>query len=401
MAGLSPPPTAWATAELQEALGGQYYILPWRGPLASMGRSLVRSDGTWLGGVIIFLILAGILPLTFVAMSIFCMLAVATCLRAFALHEYARQLTELAMQENGDLDAPEDAAEGTGTAGAPGSSSPQRRRARATRPALLRAVAAAGRPLSLLNLRLSLVDRDFTDQDYQLLLRLDELEAGASSQPEPPPPLPEDQLAQLPVHVHRTPTKKGRKPGGTGFTPSSTPRKGLFTSSKGTSGTAGAREPAAPPGCVPVLVEQAAGGVHAAQQLQLGSAPLSRASAWAGSAKVGAAAAATAAADSAGSGGIKAARPAGAAAASERGQEIVPSAVPVEHEGSEVEDEEEPLCSVCLEPFADGAKILSLPCKHQFHADCATQWLRYKGFHATCPNCKGQVFTPPANTPRA
>lgn len=97
MASLSPPPNAWATAELQEvrsnriantatplgrrhraaapaatcrrrsrsatctlpqpaipcpctqALAGQYYVLPWRGPLASMGRSLVRSDGTWLG----------------------------------------------------------------------------------------------------------------------------------------------------------------------------------------------------------------------------------------------------------------------------------------------------------------------------------------------------------------
>ncbi len=68
------------------------------------------------------------------------------------------------MQEGGELDAPEDAAEGTGTAGAPGSSSPARRRTRGPRPALLRAVAAAGRPLSLLNLRLSLVDRDFTDQ---------------------------------------------------------------------------------------------------------------------------------------------------------------------------------------------------------------------------------------------
>lgn len=31
--------------------------------------------------------------------SIFCMLAVATCLRAFALHEYARQLTELAVSQ--------------------------------------------------------------------------------------------------------------------------------------------------------------------------------------------------------------------------------------------------------------------------------------------------------------
>ena len=184
--------------------------------------------------------------------------------------------------------------------------------------------------------------------------------AGAASQPEPPPPLPEDQLAQLPVHVHRTPTKKGRKLGGsTGFTPSSTPRKGLFSSSKGTGGSAAGREPAAPPGCVPVLVEQAAGGlpgVHAAQQLQLGSAQPPRTSAWGASGKVSAAAAATAAADSAGSGGIKAARPTGPAAAGELGQEIVPAPAPLESEGSEAE-EDEPLCSVCLEPFADGAKV--------------------------------------------
>lgn len=42
-------------------------------------------------------------PTDFNPQSIFCMLAVATCLRAFALHEYARQLTELAVSENGML----------------------------------------------------------------------------------------------------------------------------------------------------------------------------------------------------------------------------------------------------------------------------------------------------------
>lgn len=66
-----------------------------------------------------------------------------------------------------------EASEGVhGAAGGPPGSAAARRR--------LRAAAAAGRPLSLLNLQLSL-DRglDFSEQDYQLLVRLDEMEAGA------------------------------------------------------------------------------------------------------------------------------------------------------------------------------------------------------------------------------
>lgn len=160
------------------------------------------------------------------------------------------------------------------------------------------------------------------------------------------------------MHVHRTPTKKGRTPGGTGFTPSSTPRRGLFGGKSG-SGAAAGREAAAQPACVPVLVEQAAGGpprAHGAQQLQLGSAPPALPSGWTASGKSSAAAAATAAADSANSGGIKAARPAAPAAGGEAGQEIMPAAGHPDSEGSEAE-EDEPLCSVCLEPFADGAKV--------------------------------------------
>lgn len=79
-------------------------------------------------------------------------------------------------QSSADDDA-ESVASGS-AAGAAGASTPARRRPR--RPSLLTAVAAA-RPLSLLNLRLSLMDRDFTEQDFDLLVRLDELEAGADA----------------------------------------------------------------------------------------------------------------------------------------------------------------------------------------------------------------------------
>lgn len=77
------------------------------------------------------------------------------------------------MQEQSSAD---DDTESVASGSAPaGGSAPARRRPR--RPSLLTAVAAA-RPLSLLNLRLSLMDRDFTEQDFDLLVRLDELEAG-------------------------------------------------------------------------------------------------------------------------------------------------------------------------------------------------------------------------------
>lgn len=64
----------------------------------------------------------------------------------------------------------------SGTAGALSSAAQRRSR----RPSLLGAVAASS-PFNLLHFRLSLVDRDFTEPgDYELLLRLDELEAGES-----------------------------------------------------------------------------------------------------------------------------------------------------------------------------------------------------------------------------
>lgn len=300
------------------------------------------------------------------------------------------------IQEGEEGEADEEAAEGTTTAAAGGAaasgSSPARRRPRA-RASLLRAVAAAGRPLSLLNLRLSLVrvaaergcrasmlhhpaclamfslaachpplplqprhhqhththsqvDRDFTEADYQLLLRLDELEAGGPPQ-EPPPPLPEDQLALLPVHTHRTPTKKGRAgkasaafgaAAAAGASPAGTPGKAAVLSG-------GAAAPRTPAPAVPVLVETA----HSFSPLPAPPTPHPLPAAWAGSPKVLAAAACSSA------DGIKAARPAAPCAPCAPGLEIS-AAPPGESEGSDCEDDE-PVCSVCLEHFADGAKV--------------------------------------------
>nr|GMD02025.1 E3 ubiquitin-protein ligase SDIR1-like [Ipomoea batatas] len=44
--------------------------------------------------------------------------------------------------------------------------------------------------------------------------------------------------------------------------------------------------------------------------------------------------------------------------------------------------EDELTCSVCLEQVNEGELIRSLPCLHQFHANCIDPWLRQQG---TCP----------------
>lgn len=47
--------------------------------------------------------------------------------------------------------------------------------------------------------------------------------------------------------------------------------------------------------------------------------------------------------------------------------------------------EDELTCSVCLEQVNTGELVRSLPCLHQFHANCIDPWLRQQG---TCPVCK-------------
>ncbi|KAH8710206.1 hypothetical protein GQ44DRAFT_813781 [Phaeosphaeriaceae sp. PMI808] len=47
-------------------------------------------------------------------------------------------------------------------------------------------------------------------------------------------------------------------------------------------------------------------------------------------------------------------------------------------------------CVVCLEDYVDGiSQVMSLPCGHEFHADCITPWLVTR--RRTCPICKGDV----------
>lgn len=47
--------------------------------------------------------------------------------------------------------------------------------------------------------------------------------------------------------------------------------------------------------------------------------------------------------------------------------------------------DDELTCSVCLEQVDVGELVRTLPCLHQFHANCIDPWLRQQG---TCPVCK-------------
>nr|QOE77906.1 E3 ubiquitin-protein ligase [Coptis chinensis] len=57
-------------------------------------------------------------------------------------------------------------------------------------------------------------------------------------------------------------------------------------------------------------------------------------------------------------------------------------------DGNVKSSEDELTCSVCLEQVNVGELIRSLPCLHQFHANCIDPWLRQQG---TCPVCKFRV----------
>ncbi|KAL5210191.1 hypothetical protein ABZP36_005814 [Zizania latifolia] len=57
-------------------------------------------------------------------------------------------------------------------------------------------------------------------------------------------------------------------------------------------------------------------------------------------------------------------------------------------DGTDKTTEDELICSVCLEQVIVGDLLRSLPCLHQFHANCIDPWLRQQG---TCPVCKHRV----------
>eukprot|EP01083_Nonionella_stella_P080482 221210_1 len=45
-------------------------------------------------------------------------------------------------------------------------------------------------------------------------------------------------------------------------------------------------------------------------------------------------------------------------------------------------------CSVCMDSFEKGAKIMTLPCFHRFHASCITKWFKTSDI---CPICRHPI----------
>ncbi|EEF34882.1 conserved hypothetical protein [Ricinus communis] len=45
-------------------------------------------------------------------------------------------------------------------------------------------------------------------------------------------------------------------------------------------------------------------------------------------------------------------------------------------------------CSICLESFKDGDKLICLPCNHRFHSSCLDPWVRTCG---DCPYCRRDI----------
>ncbi|XP_062233735.1 E3 ubiquitin ligase BIG BROTHER-related-like isoform X2 [Phragmites australis] len=48
-------------------------------------------------------------------------------------------------------------------------------------------------------------------------------------------------------------------------------------------------------------------------------------------------------------------------------------------------------CPICLNTFKHRESLITLPCKHNYHAVCVTKWLK---IDKTCPICKYEVFGP-------
>mmetsp|Transcript_21575 Transcript_21575/g.41206 ORF Transcript_21575/g.41206 Transcript_21575/m.41206 type:complete len:383 (-) Transcript_21575:317-1465(-) len=64
----------------------------------------------------------------------------------------------------------------------------------------------------------------------------------------------------------------------------------------------------------------------------------------------------------------------------------------------EAEDESLEECYVCLAEYEAGDSVRTLPCMHEFHAQCVDKWL--KEVHNACPLCRASVCTSRQTAPR-
>jgi len=55
---------------------------------------------------------------------------------------------------------------------------------------------------------------------------------------------------------------------------------------------------------------------------------------------------------------------------------------------SDMDSQEHPSCSVCLEEYCDSKPIVATPCGHCFHKQCLKNWLK---MDRTCPLCRGDL----------
>lgn len=66
---------------------------------------------------------------------------------------------------------------------------------------------------------------------------------------------------------------------------------------------------------------------------------------------------------------------------------------------SDLDDQGNADCSICMDSVNIGSKVTLLPCNHWFHAECIKAWL---GEHDTCPHCRQGIMPRdgPDSTPR-
>ena len=82
--------------------------------------------------------------------------------------------------------------------------------------------------------------------------------------------------------------------------------------------------------------------------------------------------------------------------ASEAAIEVLPK---IKIAKEQLDDEGKADCSICMEPVNIGTEVTELPCKHWFHHECVTSWLKS---HDTCPQCRRGITPKEGNqdTPR-